>query len=62
MQLSGAFPITFAGGRTDYVLKYVCNTCRVEMNRMEKTPLRHSGESGRVSAIAPPKRTQRTQA
>jgi len=56
MQLSGAFPITFATGRTDYVVKYVCNTCRVEMNRMEKTPLRHSVECGHVSvsAIVPP--------
>lgn len=45
MRLSGAFAITFAGGRTDYALKYTCSTCHVEMNRTEKTPLHHCLEN-----------------
>ena len=38
MHLTGTFPVTFSGGRSDYILKYACNTCHVEMNRTVKNP------------------------
>jgi len=52
MQLSGASPITFSDGGSDYILKYACNTCHVEMNRTEKTPFRHRREYSRDSRRA----------
>ena len=50
--MSGAFPITFSDGRSNYILKYACNTCHVEMNRTEKTPFRHRREYSRDSRRA----------
>ena len=38
MLLTGAFPVAFAGGGSDHVLKYACHACHVEMNRTVKTP------------------------
>ena len=37
MQLNSVLPITFWGGGSNYMLKYVCDKCHVEMNRTEKT-------------------------
>jgi hypothetical protein len=44
MQLNGVFSITFSDGASDYVLKYACNACHVEMSRTEKTPFRPARE------------------
>lgn len=46
MQLSGAFAVSFADGGSNYVLKYACDTCHVEMNRTEKKPLHLGRERG----------------
>ena len=51
MQLSGAFPITFSNGGSDYILKYACDTCHVEMNRTEKA---QPGAEHRCLVDAPP--------
>ena len=54
MQLSGAFPITFSNGGNDYILKYACDTCHVEMNRTEKAPFQPGAEHGSLVVDAPP--------
>lgn len=52
MKLNGVFPVTFSGGGSNYVLKYACDKCHVEMTRTEKTLRPHAPERSRQSERA----------